>query len=146
MPSAKYVHTATTTRPIEDVWGRLQAASTWANIGPVEEVWDAVHDGENLKSYRWRTTVGPTSYRGTARLIAAEAPRRMELDLDGGELTGTLTTNLSANGDGTTVVEVTLHIVSRGMVSTLFFPVISEAVGRGLPAQVERFATSLSDE
>ena len=43
------------------------------------------------------------------------------------------------------MIEVTLKVISRGMLSTLFFPVISEAVGRGLPAQVERFAASFEE-
>jgi len=30
--------------------------------------------------------------------------------------------------------------------STLFFPVVSEAVGNGLPKQVEAFAESLEEE
>jgi hypothetical protein len=68
----------------------------------------------------------------------------MRLDLDATEVVGTLTTRLSENGDEATQIEVTLEIESRGTLSTLFFPVVSDVVGRGLPSQVERFAESFA--
>ena len=68
----------------------------------------------------------------------------MVLDLDTSEITGSLETNLAPNGDGTTLVTVTLEVVSRGTLSTLFFPMVSQAIARGLPAQVNQFAASLS--
>ncbi len=145
MPSATFNHTAETSRPIDEVWARLQVAETWANIGPVESVWDPVHDGDRLRSYKWKTTVGPTTYNGSAKVTAAEEPTRMELALDAGEVTGSLVTVLSSNGDRVTQIDVTMKVVSRGMLSTLFFPVVSEAVGNGLPAQVERFAESMGE-
>jgi hypothetical protein len=67
----------------------------------------------------------------------------MKLELDAREVAGTLETHLSPNGQGTTIVTVTLEVVSRGTLSTLFFPVVSEAIAKGLPAQVDRFADSL---
>ena len=41
------------------------------------------------------------------------------------------------------MVTVTLEVVSRGTLSTLFFPVVSEAIAKGLPSQVDRFAEGL---
>jgi hypothetical protein len=124
------------------VWQRLQEPDTWANIGPINEVWDAEHDDSGaLVRYRWSTTVGLRGYRGTAATEVADSPRLMRLALDGGEIVGTLTARLSPNGAGTGL-EVTLEIVSRGALSTLFFPVVADVVGRGLPEQVERFAES----
>ena len=70
----------------------------------------------------------------------------MLLALDAREVVGALEARLEANGDGTTVVTVTLEVQSRGTLSTMFFPVVSEAIAKGLPAQVERFASSLSTE
>jgi hypothetical protein len=67
----------------------------------------------------------------------------MTLDLDAREVAGTLEAHLAPNGNGTTIVTVTLEVVSRGTLSTLFFPVVSEAVARGLPSQVDEFAASL---
>ncbi len=143
MPSASFVHAAAATRPPPVVWDRLQDAATWAEIGPVEQVWDPVHDSGALASFRWRTTVGPTRYQGVATVVTSEPEEAIELSLDAGEVTGSLRTELSpADGDGT-LLRVTLTVVSRGMLSTMFFPVISEAVGRSLPEQVESFAARL---
>lgn len=142
MPSATFTHTAHAPQGAADIWECLQAVDTWSNIGPIEKVWDPVHTDDRLQAFRWQTTVGPTSYKGTARVIVANEPRTMQLELDAGEMAGTLTTDLHENGDGTTQVTVALKVVSRGMLSTLFFPVVSEAVGRGLPSQVEHFAAS----
>lgn len=145
MPSASFSHAASVSTPAEAVWDRLQAVDAWADIGPLDKVWDAVHDGERLESYKWRTTVGPTSYDGRATVISSERPNLMRLELDAGEVAGSLQTHMSENGDGSTKLVVTLEVVSRGMLSTLFFPVLSEAVGRGLPQQVEQFARSFAE-
>ena len=144
MPAATYTHVALAEQPIDVVWDRLQSAETWSTIGPVDAVWDAVHENELLRSYRWRTTIGPTSYAGTARVVASERPRRMQLLLDAREVAGTLTTELHARSEAATEIAVTLEVVSRGMLSTLFFPVVSEAVGNGLPEQVDTFAATFS--
>ena len=141
MPRASFTHRVTVPRTADEVWHQLQVAETWSNIGPVEEVWDAEHTAEgHLQRYRWSTSVGPRSYQGRAKVVGSEPGRLMRLDLDATEVAGTLTTRLSTNGDANTQLEVTLEIESRGTLSTLFFPVVSDAVGRGLPMQVERFA------
>lgn len=143
MPTARFTHSADAARPPDVVWARLQAAETWANIGPVDEVWDPVHENGELRSYRWSATVGPTKYKGTARVVETNPPVRMRLELDAREMAGELEAVVVANGDGATRITVTLAVESRGMLSTLFFPVVSEAVGNGLPAQVDGFAASL---
>ncbi len=143
MPRASFTHRVTVPRSADEIWDQLQVAETWSNIGPVEDVWDAEHtDDGHLQRYRWSTTVGPRSYRGRAKVIASEPGHLMRLDLDATEVVGTLTTRLAQNGDDATHLEVTLEVESRGTLSTLFFPVVSQAVGNGLPAQVNRFAES----
>ena len=120
-------------------------AETWADIGPVEQVSDARATPDGLlESFRWSTTVAMKRYPGTARVIAMDPGERMKLELDAREVAGTLETHLATNGHNSTVVTVTLEVVSRGTMSTLFFPVVSEAIAKGLPAQVDRFAESLS--
>ena len=142
MPTASFAHTAHTERSMDEVWTALQNEQTWSRIGPVEEVWDPVVVDGSLRSFSWRTTVGPTSYQGTAVVREASA-NRMYLDLDAGEIAGSLTADLVAVAGGGTAVTVTLVVTSRGMLSTLFFPVVTEAVSSGLPRQVDEFAASL---
>ena len=142
MPTASFAHTATTDRSMDDVWTALQNEQTWSRIGPVEQVWDPVVTGGSLRSFSWRTTVGPTSYEGSA-VVRDASPDRMHLDLDAGEIAGSLTADLASAPGGGTAVTVTLVVTSRGMLSTLFFPVVTEAVSSGLPRQVEDFAASL---
>ena len=145
MPRATFSHEAVTPASIEAVWQRLQQAETWADIGPVEDVRDPQHDESgHLRSFIWTTTVARKYYEGTAEVTDAVYEERMTLDLDASEVAGSLEAHLSHNGDDNTVVTVTLEIISRGTLSTLFFPVVSEAVARGLPDQVNTFVESLS--
>jgi hypothetical protein len=144
MPRATFTHHATAAATPEAVWRELQEAGTWANIGPVENVTDPEVDVDgNLEGFRWSTTVASRRYPGVATVRIAEPHKRMVLDLDAREVAGSLTTVLEPNGDGTTIVTVTLEVVSRGTLSTLFFPMVSQAIANGLPTQVDNFADSL---
>jgi hypothetical protein len=145
VPRAAFTHAVTVPATTSAAWDRLQLAETWSNIGPVERVWDEVVDADGiLRSHRWPTSVGPREYRGTATTSEVVPQRLMRIDLDAGELRGRLSTTLSANGRDDTHLEVTLEIEPRGTLSILFFGVISDAIGRGLPSQVEHFAAGFA--
>jgi uncharacterized protein YndB with AHSA1/START domain len=141
MAGSAFTHRVTVDAPIEKVWDRLQAASTWENVGPVEKVWDPAHgqDGE-LLGYSWSTTVGGRPYDGTAKTIASHPQESMLLALDGGEVMALLTTALESATDGRTTIAVTMEIEPKGMMGTLFFPVISAAVRNGLQDHLDEFA------
>ena len=62
--------------------------------------------------------------------------------LDAGEMTGSINTELDGDDEATELV-VTLGIEAKGLLSSMFFGVIRDAVGRGLPAQVDEFATRI---
>lgn len=145
MPRASFSHSVELTRAPAEVWKTLQDAATWSGIGPVDNVWEPVHryDG-TLESFQWSAHVGPTSYKGSAVVAEATAPTRMKLDLDSGELNGSLITDIEHSD--TTRLTVTLEVASKGTMGALFFPLISEAIGRGLPEQVEEFAAALNDD
>lgn len=144
VPSTTFTHRATAPTSADQVWETLQSAETWANIGPVEDVNDAVHhDDGTLSSFRWHTSVASKRYPGVAVVAAAEPKQRMLLELDAREVVGSLEALLEPNGDGTTIITINLTVTSRGTLSTLFFPVVSEAIAKGLPRQVEEFARSL---
>ncbi len=147
MPRATFTHEVTVHRSMQHVWERLQDANTYANIGPVQKVWDPVHDDDGiLQRYTWSTTVGRKPYEGSARTVEAHNPHYLKMDLDAGEVAGSLATALEAVTDEVTNLAVTLEIISKGTLSTLFFPVISDAVGRGLPEQVETFAVAIDQD
>lgn len=144
MPRATFTHQVTAHAPVDAVWNSLQDAKTWANIGPVENIAESEIDEDGqLLSFKWSTSVAMKRYPGTAEVVASDPQERMVLDLDAREVAGSLETQLAPNGDGTTIVTVTLEVISRGTMSTLFFPMVSETIANGLPAQVERFAASL---
>jgi hypothetical protein len=56
---------------------------------------------------------------------------------------GITTVELEPRHDGTSV-SVTLEVESRGLLSSMFFPIIASAIGNGLPAAVDEFAQGLS--
>jgi len=145
MPRASFSHTAELSRPAAAVWDVLQKAETWSGIGPVDQVWDAVHGEDGgLTGFQWSAHVGPTKYKGSAVIAIADAPHHMKLNLDSSELTGSLITDIDEGGNPR--LAVTLEVVSKGTMAALFFPLIAEAVGRGLPEQVESFAASLNGD
>ncbi len=145
MPRASFSHSVEITRPPAEVWATLQDAATWSGIGPVDDVWEPTHAADGtLESFQWSAHVGPTSYKGSAVVSVATAPRQMRLDLDSSELTGSLTADIEHKDS--TRLAVTLEVASKGGMGALFFPLIAEVIGRGLPEQVEAFATSLNGD
>ena len=162
MPSAEYTHSVTVDTPPDGVWASLQSAETWADIGPVDRVWAPMMDEGILMGYSWATDIGGRAYEGSARTLEHERPRslglqptlegtleherpsRFSMELDAGEMAGTIAIVLAENDNGTHL-EVSLVIESRGMLSSLFFPAIRSAIGSGFPQQVEGMAAHLGD-
>ena len=70
-------------------------------------------------------------------------PSSIVIYISTSEVTGRITTLLSET-EGGVAVSVTVALRSRGFLSTLFFPVISQAMTSGLPKQVDGFAAQLS--
>ena len=73
-----------------------------------------------------------------------DRPAQYQLVLDTSEMAGTITVDLSQGNPGGTIVDVTLQLRSKGLLSSMFFPVVSRAIGGGLPDQVEAMAPQLS--
>lgn len=67
----------------------------------------------------------------------------MAWSVDTTEVSGTTSVEISPNNAGT-LIAVTLEVESKGLLSTMFFPVIASTVGRGLPRSVDDFADRLS--
>lgn len=142
MPSATFAHTAPLATDIDASWTKLQSEDTWAGIGPLSYVSDAVHapDG-TLKSFKWAADLGGKRYPGTARTIEAVEPDRFVLEMDTSEIAGTVTAELTRTG-ATSAVTVTIAIRTKGMLSAMFFPAIKQAMVSGFPQQVDDLAAS----
>lgn len=141
MPRASFSHTVDLSIDAAAIWAALQDAATWSGIGPVDEVWDATHDDAGrLASFSWSAHVGPTKHTGTAKVSVATEPHHMRLQLDSSELSGALIADITEDEP---TLAVTLEVASKGAMASMFFPIIAEAIGRGLPAQVEEFAASI---
>lgn len=143
MPRGSYRHQVGVPASAEDVWTRFQDPVTWEGIGPIDDVQDIEVDGDRLVSFRWTTHVGPSRYRGRSTIVENLPGKRIVMRLDSTEMGGTLAVDIDAKRGGTTVA-VSLDVVTKGPMSSLFFPVISEAITRGLPTQVDAFAAGWS--
>jgi hypothetical protein len=127
---------------IESAWAKLQSEDTWAGIGPLSYVSDAVHgDDGTLKSFTWAADLGGKRYPGTARSTEANQPTRFVLEMDTSEIAGTVTAELAPTGP-TSQVTVTISMRTKGMLSAMFFPAIKQALASGFPQQVEDLAAS----
>lgn len=144
MPSGTFTHTTVIDRAPAEVWNELMKSETWGNIGPVDDVWDPTHDAAGvLTGYRWSTNVANRKFVGTAAVVDHEAPSRYVIDLDAGEMAGKISIDL-VGGNPSTELTVELEFRTKGMLSSMFFPLIRDAIAKGFPDQIEGFADSLA--
>jgi carbon monoxide dehydrogenase subunit G len=144
VPSAVFEHTAVAFASQDEVWKQLQDPQTWQGLAGVEEVFDAHHDPDGLlTAYRFRVAAASQIYEGSATTVEATNPSNMAIDIVTSEVTGRISTTLSETAEG---IAVNVHVAlrSKGFLATLFFPVISQALGNGLPQQVDAFAARLA--
>jgi len=145
VPSQTFTHSATAAVPAETAWSALQDPATWGAIGGVDEVYAARHgDDGTLVSYHFRASAGGQTYEGRAHTALAEPHRLMIVEVDTPELEGRIKVALDG-GNPHTVVAVELTVRSKGMLATLFFPVVAAAIGSGFPTSVEDFVGRLGD-
>lgn len=143
MSPALFQHTVTVAQPPAEIWEKLQHGDTWASIGPVENVWDATHNGDgSLSGFVWSTTVAGRHYRGHATALQNVTDQLVEFQITTAELQGTLGVAIAPSASSTDLT-VSLSLQPIGAMASLFFGVIKEAVRRGLPGQVEAFGASL---
>lgn len=143
MPSSTYRHTITIDVEPELAWDGLQQPDIWSSIGPVQKVWDPVVEDGVLEGFQWSTDIGGVVYEGTGTATVRERPERYELVLDTSEVAGTITVDLSPANPGGTDARVTVELRSKGLLSSMFFPIVSRAVGDGLAEQVDAMAAKL---
>lgn len=143
MPSAVFHNTITVDAPPDTVWDRLQEPDIWRSVGPVQNLWDPTVEDGVLTGFQWSTNIGGVVYNGTGIAVNPERPHRYGLILDTSEMAATISVELAAGNPGGTKVEVAMKLRSKGLLSSMFFPVVSRVIGNGLPGQVEKLAVRL---
>lgn len=145
MPSATFTETVEIDAAPVEVWDRLQAPEIWESVGPVQKVWDPTIEDGVLRTFKWSTNIGGKVYEGVGTALEHQRPNLYVLDLDAGEMAGKVAANLSPGNPGGTTAEVSIELRSKGMLSSLFFPAIKNAVGSGFPEQVADMGAQLAD-
>lgn len=144
MPQATFRHTAPAPVPAAEVWEALQEAATWAEIGPIDEVFDARHDDEgDLTGFTFQTGAAGRTWEGTARRTAAQPGEHVEFALATGEIRARVGVSLAEDSGGTKIT-VRLEAESAGMLATLFWGVVREAIAAEMPGRVDRFAAGFA--
>jgi len=69
----------------------------------------------------------------------------MVLEVDASEVSGTIAVQLEEPKPRTTIVSARLVLEAHGVLSSIFFPIVSQAIGEGLPAQLEAFARRFTE-
>jgi carbon monoxide dehydrogenase subunit G len=69
----------------------------------------------------------------------------MAWNIENSEITGVITVILSEDEPNTRIT-TTLTVESKGLLASMFFSVIADAIGSGLPRSVEEFAASFASQ
>lgn len=140
VPKDSFTHTAKVFAPVEEVWRALDRPETWEHIGGVDRVFqpDIDHEGR-LRGFAFEVVAAGKRYIGRATPLDREHQRLMGWHVDTEEIMGE-TSVVLASADGFTSITVTLEVESKGLLSTMFFPVIASTIGGGLPRSVDEFA------
>jgi len=137
----RFTHTVHVNAFPERAWAILQEPETWGAIAGVQRIYDATHHPDGtLRSYRFLAEAGMKPYEGSARTIEADEPSLMVVTVDTAEIEGTITTELQPSNPHGTDMTVSLRIRARGILSTLFLPIVSKAIGSGFPRQIDDIA------
>lgn len=126
------------------VWASLDRPETWEAISGIDRVFDSTMDEQGrLQGFTFDTEVAGKKYRGTATPSRRVEGSAMGWNVRNSEIKGVIDVELADTGVGTDVT-VALDVENVSFMSGMFFPVIASAIGNGLPAAVEAFATGFS--
>ena len=140
MPSETFTHSAVAPATVGAVWAEFDKPSTWENIGGIDRVVDPVIDSEGrLQAFSFDSVVAGKAYRGTATSAGRDEGSMISWNIENSEISGRIQVEVVALDAGAQI-DVSLTMASKGMLSSMFFGVISKTVGEGLPRSVEEFA------
>jgi hypothetical protein len=135
----RFSHSVIVPAPADRVWQILQRAETWKGIGPIDDVWDATHDPDGILSgYQWSATAAGKRWDGTATRSSLDPGRSLRLDLASSEITGSIEVIVEP-GDSSHLT-VVLEAAPQGMLATMFWGLVRDALRSGIAAQVDEFA------
>ena len=147
MPSQTFSHSVRVAAPREVVWAALQRPETLEGIGGVDRVHDALIDQEGrLQGFSFEATAAGQVYPGLATPHIREEGRVIAWSIDTSEIEGMIRVDLADQADqgAGTDLTVIVELETRSILSSVFFPVITSAMGKGLPDAVEAFAEKLA--
>lgn len=145
VPREVFRQSAIITSPIAAVWAALDEPATWEAVGGVDRVLDPILDVDGqLRGFSFEVVAGGRRYLGNATPLDRRHLEHMAWNVETSELRGSTGVALEEVQDGTRVT-VTIEVESKGLLSTMFFPVIAGAIGKGLPRSVEQFAAGFNE-
>ncbi len=140
VPRDEFSHTAIADASPEVIFAALDEPATWEQIGGVDRVTDSVVDADGrLQGFSFEVRAAGKNYVGSATPIERVDGELVAWNVDTSEVRGTTTVALRPV-DTSTEVTVVLEVESKGLLASMFFPVIAAAVGSGLPKSVDEFA------
>lgn len=123
------------------MFAALEEPATWEQVGGVDRVFDPVIDQDGrLQGFSFEVRAAGKNYIGSATPHDRRDNELMSWRVDTTEVMGVTSVALESV-DGGTEIEVTLEVESKGLLSTMFFPVIAATIGSGLPRSVDEFAS-----
>lgn len=144
VPKDSFSHSAVAAAPVDQVWDALDQPETWEAIGGVDRVTEPVIDADGrLRGFSFEVLAAGKMYVGKAVPLHRECRELIAWAVETREVRGSTTVELNQVESGTRIT-VNLELESRGLLATMFFPVIATTIGKGLPRSVEEFAAGFS--
>ena len=144
MPLATFRHSTTSSLSPDDTWDALQNPEVWAGIGLISKVWDPRQEEDGrLISFDFRTEAAGKTWDGVARVVTARPGEAMDLALTTQEIRARIGVEM-IQASGTTSMSVRLEVEPAGMLATIFWGVVREAISKGFRAEVDALAGGLS--
>lgn len=136
-------HSTSIDAPVDTIWLALQDAATWEGIAGIHGVHDVRHDAGLLEGFAFHIEVAGMRFDGLATVAKRRPPEAMTLALDSKDLGARLAVRLKPDGATATLV-VGAEIEPKSMLVRMASGAVESAVRRGLPREVEAFATRLT--
>ena len=141
--SDSFSHSVRLETPRTEAWPRLHDAATWAGVAGITGVSNPSHDDSgHLESFDFVVEAGGSKIPGSAKVIEVSEPELFRIDISSAEIMGHITVRLASNDASGTKLRVLLEMRAKGFLAGMFYPLIAQTVGKGLPDEVEALGAS----